>query len=241
MPEPIPRRATLIAFEGIDGSGKTTVARLLAQRLTAHGVATSLQLNRSLGPVRDILDTLAREDGYRDRFDMFGSSNAQFMGALLKWRELLDLAPLLDQKDHVVVVDRYIYTHLALAVAHDTENTTLLRRLFSVFPVPDIVLFMDVAPRVAAERVFQRGRDTNSLDFLTRLRDGYLSLPEMQEFQVLPGDADPTTVLDDAWRMVTPKTATLFAIAPIRESVRSSVPRAAPVGNDEGCGRPPTR
>lgn len=162
--------------------------------------------------MRDALDALAREDGYRDRFDMFGFTSVQFMAALLKWRELLDLAPSLDQKDHVVVLDRYFYTHLALAVVHETTNGALLRRLFSVFPTPDIVLFMDVDPKVAAERVFKRGRDTNSLDFLMRLRDGYMSLPEMQQFQVVTGHADPAMVLDDAWRIVTPK------IAPLRSS-----------------------
>lgn len=205
MPEPIRKRATLVAFEGIDGSGKTTTANLLIERLNAHGAGASLHLNRSLGPVRDALDTLAREDGYHDRFDMLGSGSAQFMGALLKWRELFDIAPLLDQENHVVVVDRYIYTQLALALAHRTTNDALLRRLFGAFPTPDLVFFVDVEPEVAAERVRKRGRDVDSLDFLTRLRDGYLSLPEMRQFHVLNGGAAPDAVVDEAWRLITSK------------------------------------
>ncbi|HVK20223.1 MAG TPA: hypothetical protein VM677_02570 [Actinokineospora sp.] len=212
MLKPIPKRATLIAFEGIDGSGKTTAANLLAERLAAHEVGVSVHRNRSLRPVREALDALAREEGHHDRFDMFGAGSAQFMGALLKWRELLDLAPALDRPDHVVLVDRYVYTHLALAVAHATTNDTRLRKLFSVFPAPDIVLFLDVEPLVAAERVRERGRDTNSLDFLTRLRDGYLSLPEIREFHVVAGDADPATVLDVAWRLVTTTIHSLSAL-----------------------------
>jgi dTMP kinase len=210
MPKELTKRATLIVFEGIDGSGKTTSANHLAERLTAHGVETTLHLNRSLKPVREALDALAREDGYSDRFDMFGAGNAQFMGALLKWRELLDLEPALNRKDHVVVLDRYFYTHLALARAHQTTNCTLLRRLFSVFPTPDIVLYMDVDPKLAAERVFKRGRDTNSSDYLMRLREGYMSLPEMQQFQVVTGGGDPSTVLDEVWRTVAPKVMRLF-------------------------------
>ncbi|WP_406731370.1 dTMP kinase [Streptomyces sp. NBC_01794] len=205
MPKPIPKRATLIAFEGIDGAGKTTAATLLAERLTAHGVGTSVHRNRSLKPVREALDTLACEDGYRDRFDKFGADNAQFMAALLKWRELLDIEPLLARENHVVIVDRYLYTHLALAVAHGTTNEVMLRSMFSVFPAPDIVFYVDVDPDVAAQRVYKRGRDTNSVDFLTKLRDGYRSLPEMRDFQVLSGASDRAAVVDAAWQAVTSK------------------------------------
>jgi hypothetical protein len=83
-------------------------------------------INRSLGPVRDVLDTLAHEDGYRDRFDMFGSDNAQLMGAL------------------------------------QTGNSSLLRRLFSVFPAPDVVLFIEVldeAWRIVRPKIGQLSKE----------------------------------------------------------------------------------
>jgi dTMP kinase len=207
MSKSMPKRATLIVLEGINGAGKTTIAKLLAERLAAHGVDTSLHQNRSLGPVGDALDDLAREDGYRDRFEMFGANSVQLMAALLKWRELLDLAPAVDRDNHVVILDRYFHKHLARAVVQGATNVDLLRRLFRVFPAPDVALFIDVDPKVAAERVARRAREHNalSLDFLVRLRAGYLSLPEIEQFQLVPGDQDPDTVVDAVWQIVGPK------------------------------------
>lgn len=202
--QPIPKRATLVAFEGIDGSGKTTAASLLAEQLTAAGFSNTIHRNRSLGPVRIALDSLAEEEGFRDRFDMFGADTAQFMGALLKWRELLDIESLLDRENHVVLVDRYLYTQLALAAVHETANASRLRSLFGALPTPDVVMFIDVPPALAVERVLRRGHDSNSLDFLTRLREGFLALPEMQQFHVLDGTADPAVVAAHAWQLVAP-------------------------------------
>lgn len=215
-PKRFPKQATLIVFEGIDGSGKSTAAGLLIDRLSAYGVKTSLHPNCSLKPVREALDALAVAEGHVDRFEMFGANQAQFMGALLKWRELLPIESALRQQDQVVLLDRYIYTHFALAIAHQTTNGERLRRLFNVFPVPDVVLFMDVSPKVAAERVSKRGRDIDSIEYLTRLRNGYLSLPEMRQFVVVPGDQEMCIVQESVWRAVTPLVERLL--------VRTSLP-----------------
>jgi len=128
------------------------------------------------------------------------------MAALLKWRELLDLGPAVD-RDHVVILDRYFHKHLARALVHGATNVDLLRRLFRVFPAPDVALFIDVDPKVAAERVTRRARehDSLSLDFLVRLRAGYMSLPEIEQFQLVNGDGDPASVVDAVWQIVRAK------------------------------------
>lgn len=80
MQQPSSKQAALIAFEGIDGSGKTTAAHLLAERLAAHGVRYTVHRNRSLGPVSEALDNPAIAEGYRDRLALFGADSAQSWG-----------------------------------------------------------------------------------------------------------------------------------------------------------------
>lgn len=104
-----------------------------------------------------------------------------------------------------MIVDRYVYTQLALAIAHGDDEPRAPSATVQHLPDPRcLVLFIDVNPTLAAGRVLQRGRDANTVDFLSRLRDGFMGLPEMRQFQVLDGTADPSTVADQAWRLVAP-------------------------------------
>lgn len=195
------KNAALIVLEGIDGSGKSTLGRTLAERLHAEGRSASWHPNRNLQPVRDTLDEIAWEQGYAHRFEMLGRDRAQFLAAVLKFRDLLELEPELARENHVVVLDRYYYTHLALAEASHTGNGPRLRRLYRSLPVPDATLLLDVTPRVALERVQARGTDSNSLPFLTRFAEAYRGLPETRAgFVVLDADQRPEEVLDQAWK-----------------------------------------
>ncbi|MER0477906.1 hypothetical protein ABR737_06035 [Streptomyces sp. Edi2] len=67
-------------------------------------------------------------------------------------------------------------------------NEEFLRRLNRVLPQPDLILFLDVAPEVAQERIRLRGIDEETLEFLVDFRKAYRSLPEFEDFVVVDGN-----------------------------------------------------
>jgi dTMP kinase len=196
--EPLPKRATLIVIEGIDGSGKTTLGRSLVERLQADGHNVRWYPNKNLAPVRSALDGIARGRGFADRFEMLGRDQAQFLAAALKLRDMLDLAPDLADEGLVMVMDRYYYSHLALALVMRTANEARLRRLYQVLPTPDLLLLVNVSPPIALQRVTARGTDSNTLQFLRDFADAYENLAERDpHFTVVSGEREPDAVLAD--------------------------------------------
>ncbi|MEV7190826.1 hypothetical protein AB0N81_03325 [Streptomyces sp. NPDC093510] len=202
-PGSIQKQACLIAVEGTDGSGKTTAALALVDMLRKCGRSVTWFPNRTFRPVRTALDRLAREEGHENRFELFGRDFAQLIPSIMKWRELLELETDLNRPDHFVVVDRYKYAQFALARTFETGNEPLLRRLFSAFPEPDLVFFLDVEPGVAAERVRTRGVDTNTTEFLAGFRDAFHRLPEYETFHVIDASRSADDVFKEIWSGLT--------------------------------------
>jgi dTMP kinase len=197
------RRATVVVVEGIDGSGKTTLGRRIAETFSALGRPTTWYPNRNLAPVRAVLDAAAVERGFPDRRAMLGRDQTQLLAALLKFRDMLDLAEEMGRPDTVMVIDRYCYTHLALAAEEGTTNGPRLRRLYAELPRPGTVLFLDVTPEVALERVIRRNIDRDSIEYLRRFSAAYRALPEMGSvFTVIDADQDEETVFRQAWAAV---------------------------------------
>lgn len=196
---PAPKKARLIAFEGTDGAGKTTAARRLVEQLRAAGHSVSWHPNHTFGRVRDALNRLAVDEGYEDRYGMLGNDFAQLIRGVFKFRELLEVLPQLQRSDHWVVVDRYIYAHLALAEAFETGNLSLLRSIYSVYPQPDITFYLDVAAETAAERVRVRGVDSNPVEFLADFRRAFHHLDEFADFEVIDAAAPADVVFGQVW------------------------------------------
>ncbi|WP_028712037.1 dTMP kinase [Paracoccus sp. J55] len=168
-----------ISFEGIDGSGKSTQARRLAQVLNARGIET----------------LLTREPG--------GSEGAEEIRRLLvegrgeRWSPETELLLFTAaRRDHVerlirpalargawIVTDRFadssrVYQGLARAdLRHLVEE---LHRL-TIGIEPDRTFIIDVDPEVALARGQARGGiedrfETLGLAFQRRLREGFLAL-----------------------------------------------------------------
>lgn len=180
----------LVAFEGIDGSGKSTLAKAVARRLRARRLTVVLTQE----PTESPLGRLVRR-GIRDHYDPLVQA-----GLFLSDRawHVLQLAPNL-LKDEIVLTDRYVdsttaYQSAALDGRLDDPVGTFSTLQSSVFPRPDLVLWLDLPPRAALRRI--RGRTVKEAyekeRFLKRVRANYRLLARKDRKRWLRLDATQT-------------------------------------------------
>jgi dTMP kinase len=82
----------------------------------------------------------------------------------------------------LVVMDRHLYCQLALRSVRGLPHGRFLPWLLRRLPAPDLVIHFDVTPEQALERILLRGTDSETLEELTALSEGYRALPEFPGF-----------------------------------------------------------
>lgn len=165
------RRGVLLAMEGIDGAGKTTQVRMLAQRLSAAGIPFITTKEPTDGP----WGTKIRQSAKSGRM-----SPQEELGAFINDRREHvrdELEPALDA-GMVVLVDRYYLSTVAYQGARGLDPEELLE-LNSFAPAPDVLIVLDVDPRLGLQRVRERGDMADLFereDELARARDIFRNL-----------------------------------------------------------------
>jgi dTMP kinase len=160
----------LLVFEGLDGSGKSTQLPLLAAALRGAGhtvVETREPYDCPAG--RRIRQAIQRgeEDG--------GLTREQELQLFLEQREdhVRDvIAPAL-ARGEIVLSDRYYLSTVAYQGARGLDPAQLLRESEARFPVPDLVLWLDLPVAEGLARVDARGAGREAAfeqaDFLGRV------------------------------------------------------------------------
>jgi dTMP kinase len=141
-----------VVFEGIDGSGKTTISNRVAKALRERGLA--VEHLREEGAFASKV-TQGIRDFCRDTRNMALTPRAELMLYLAREVQLGDevLRPALARTD-VVIADRYFYTAEVLAQARDLppESTAALVAAAAGGLWPDLAFLIDVDPSVARGR-----------------------------------------------------------------------------------------
>jgi dTMP kinase len=176
----------LIAFEGIDGSGKGTQAKLLARWLRERGHEVFLTKEPTDGAIGKLLRRSLSTSCFSPRTEalLFAADRSEHL------REIMEKL----HEGKVVVTERYLYSSLAYQGAAGLE-LSWVKEINAFAPEADLVIYLDVEPEVALRRILAPNSLRSTIrererferrEFLERVREIYLALAEESEnFEVL--------------------------------------------------------
>ena len=193
------RRPRTIALVGIDGSGKTTQAHLLATALADRGLPARYRRNAG---GRRWFGRLATALGRTDADHLLGRRAMLLVESLLRWLAILRTLLRRWFTGEIAVMDRYAVCQYASIRAHaKTPRPTRINRAerrarlaYRVFPRPDVTFLLDVEPEVAYERIERRGYDHEEMSYLRAAAAAYRALPEHGTFVVIDANGTPEQV-----------------------------------------------
>ena len=191
-------RGTFISLEGVDGSGKSTQAALLAESLEAAGYEV-LRLREPGGTAISekiralLLDPANTEMADECELLLYEAARAQLVCEVIE--------PAL-KCGVVVVCDRFYdstFAYQAGARGIDEKIVLSANSLGSCGISPDLTLVFDLDPELAFARATHGGADrleAEGLAFQRRVRAGYMRLAELEPERVCVLDAsgDPSEV-----------------------------------------------
>ena len=194
----------LIAFEGLDQSGKETQAQLLRDRLRQNGNKSRVVSFPDYGT--SIGEEIARAlQGERD----YPSDVMQLLYVANRYERRSDLERWLTG-GLVIICDRYVASSIAYGTAQDLDPAWLTD-IQRFLPEPNLTVLLDIMPETAARRkAVGRDRYERDLALLGRVRKSYLE--QLQETWVrVDGEQSKEDVAEEVFSSVALQLASLLS------------------------------
>jgi dTMP kinase len=191
----------LIAFEGLDQSGKQTQAELLRDRLKEDGWKARLVSFPDYGTT--IGEEIARAlQGERE----YGADVMQLLYIANRYERKPDLQRWLDG-GLVLVCDRYVASSIAYGEAQGLDPLWLME-VQKFLPAPSLTIMLDIAPETALQRkAVDRDRYERDLALQARVRDSYHRQAAEQNWIRLDGERPKDAVAADVFNAVASRLA----------------------------------
>ncbi|MDB4127558.1 MAG: dTMP kinase [Verrucomicrobiales bacterium] len=163
-----------IVFEGIDGTGKSTQVKLLAEALRAQGHEVITSKEPTDGPHGSKLRQSAETGrlSAQEELDLFHMDRKEHVEDLIK--------PALD-RGVVVILDRYFFSTMAYQGIRGFDPTEIRRLNEKFAPIPDFVFILELDLDIALSRIGGRDGQANEFeqrDALQKCHDVFASLTD---------------------------------------------------------------
>lgn len=203
------KKGRFIAFEGIDGCGKSTQIHLLKERIEATSASCYETFEPSTGPVGSLLRQCLSGRMEADERTMATLFAADRLDHLLN--ETDGILQKTEKGIHVIC-DRYVLSNYAYQGVRTPLNWVMkLNEEAGKILKPDCHIFIDVNPEVSMERM-AKGRFHQDLyetkERLIEVRNCYLSLIDKlqasENIIIINGNQSVDSIAEQIWQNVAP-------------------------------------
>lgn len=197
-------KGKFIAFEGIDGSGKSTQIQLLASRLKKEGIYYYTTMEPTDSPIGSLIHQI-------------------MMGRIKTDNKVIAALFVADRLDHLlndvngivtkiaegttVITDRYYFSSYAYhSIDMPMDWVIQANEQSKIILQPTVTVFIDVDPDIAIERI-ARNRAHQELfekkSRLVKVKDKYLEafkkMEDIENIIIVDGNRDPEVIAEDIW------------------------------------------
>ncbi|ACP38114.1 dTMP kinase [Saccharolobus islandicus] len=181
----------LIAIEGIDGSGKTTLANLLKEHLESK---MKLNVIVTREPFSEDIIKLIEKIGWNDPILLvllFAADREIHVNWLSKIKDA-----------DLIILDRYYFSSIAYQGALGVDEQWI-KMVNSYFPKPDMVILLDLPIEVAISRIKNdKFNFEEKIKSLAKVREKYLKLAKEYNFYIVDASKDKNEVLEQAIKII---------------------------------------
>jgi dTMP kinase len=200
-------RNLFIAFEGIDGSGKSTQVKMLSEALTNAGHKVYCTFEPTDSFIGSIIRNILQHRADADHRTIAGLFVADRLDHLLnKTNGLLKKM----EEGFTVITDRYYFSSYAYHSVHMSMEWVIeANKLSQQLLRPDINIYVDILPEISMQRI-KAGRESTDLyetaENLKNVRAKYYEaidlLKDKENIFITDGNRTSDEIAKDIWNEV---------------------------------------
>ncbi|QJR44070.1 dTMP kinase [Mycoplasma miroungirhinis] len=200
------QRAKFITFEGMDGSGKTTIISKLKEKFIEENIINNFIFTREPGSSKSTEAEKIRNFILDNDNNLSPAVEALLFAASRRINLEKAIWPALEN-NKIVISDRYYHSSLiyqGFLGGVGIEQVREINMVATNYTIPDLIIFFDLKPEISLKRITENRlvldrMETIDLEYYKKLYEGYKKLIDYEpdRFVIIDASQSIENVLND--------------------------------------------